>query len=115
MSNKAASIIRKISQNTEGSGVQPMLGTIKSVSPLILQLDDVSFEVTSGVLVNEGLLPRTEGGSLRGSASFAGESGNISIDKAGYSFSWRLSAGDRVLVIMINEGCFVVACKLQKV
>lgn len=115
MSNEAAKILRKVSEKTKGSGNSPMLGTVKSVSPMVLQLDDVSFEITSGILVNEGLLSRSEGGSLNGTASFAGESGSISIYNAGYSFSGRLSAGDRVLVIMLDEGCFVIACKVRKV
>lgn len=115
MSNEAAKILRKVSEKTKGSDNSPMLGTVKSVSPMVLQLDDVSFEITSGVLANEGLLSRSEGGSLSGTASFSGESGGISIYNAGFSFGGRLSAGDRVLVIMLDEGCFVIVCKVRKV
>lgn len=114
MSNEAARILRRMNKNSAGAGNTPMLGTIVKVNPLELQLDDVSFTITSGILVNEGMINRTEAGSLSGSASFAGESGRISISGIGYNFHGRLKAGDRVLVNMINESCFVIVCKLQK-
>lgn len=115
MSNEAARILRRMKRNLSELGSWPMLGTISSVSPIALQLDDVSFEITSGILVNEGLLKRSEKGSATGYASFRGESGNISIDNMGYNFSGRLAKGDRVLVNMINESCFVIVCKVVEV
>lgn len=114
MSNEAARILRRMNKNSAGAGNTPMLGTVIKVNPIELQLDDVSFTITSGVLVNEGMISRSEGGSLEGNASFSGESGRISISGLGYSFNGRLKAGDRVLVNMINESCFVIVCKVQK-
>ena len=55
MSNAAARILRhfKVPQSTSENLI---LGTITSVSPIKLSLDDVEFEVTSGILIDESII-----------------------------------------------------------
>lgn len=83
MSEAAARIIKTISQKGKGGEMGNTLGTVQSVGPISLQLDDVGFPITTGIQVNK-TLPKFD----------------------------PLVPGDRVLVACINNSCYVIQCKV---
>lgn len=56
MGNAAARILRHFKYSQSASQENLMLGTITSVSPIKLSLDDVEFEITSGILIDESIV-----------------------------------------------------------
>lgn len=104
MSAEAARIISKIKSKGQAGGTPMALGTIKGVSPLTLQLDDVDFEISKGLLVNHSLLQHSRSGNI--------SSSEISLSNATISVSGALTSGDRVLVARVSNACNVILCKV---
>jgi len=82
LSAEAARIIKKISGKKTSSGLDIMLGTVKTASPLTVKFDDVSFDISAGLLVNPDINLR-EG----------------------------LKAGDRVAGIPVGGTQYLILCK----
>lgn len=56
MSAEAARIIKGISGRKSAGGLGVMLGTVKNVSPLTIKFDEIGFDISSGLWVNDVLL-----------------------------------------------------------
>lgn len=82
MSAAAVKIINSLRAKSKDDKENMYLGTIKSASPLVLQLDDVGFEISRGLLVNSDYQEK------------------------------GIAGGDRVLAIGISNSCYIVLCKL---
>lgn len=104
MSAEAARIIKRIAEKAPAGSSPLTLGTIKSMSPFTLLLDDVDFDISKGILVNSLLLAHTRSGSVSGSP--------VSINNAKISMYADLKAGDRVAVAQISNACVVIVCKV---
>ncbi len=107
MSAEAARIIKRITEKAPVGGSSLVLGTIKSMSPLTLQLDGVDFDISKGILVNASLLSHSRNGSVSGTP--------VSINNARISMDADLRAGDRVAVAQISNACNVIVCKVVSV
>lgn len=104
MSAEAARMISCLRKKTPGGATLFELGTIKSVAPLMLRLDDVDFDISKGILINSSLLQHTRSGSVSGSP--------VSINNATITMKGDLAPGDRVAAIRMNSACTVIVCKV---
>lgn len=107
MSAESARILKKIIEKVPGGGTPLALGTIESVAPLSVQLDDVDFTISKGLLVNSLLLQH----SRRGSASAS----PVGLSNATFTMEGVLAKNDRVLVARISNACNVIVCKVVSV
>lgn len=104
MSAEAARIISKISGRKQTSGFEPMLGTVKSISPLTVKFDDVGFDVSSGLLVNSLFMGHTRKADISSLV--------MSLSDAKINFEGGLSAGDRVAGVAVGGTQYVLLCKV---
>ena len=77
------------------------------MAPLSIQLDDVDYVISKGLLVNPLLMQH----SRRGSASAS----PVSLNNATFTMDGILARNDRVLVACISNSCNVIVCKVVSV
>lgn len=105
MSSEAARIIQKIS-NRKPKEKKIFLGIIKAISPLTLKLDDIGFDITSGLLVNSSLFENRKTGNIRTQEQTFWDV-EISMDSC-------LKVGDRVVAVQLSNACYVILAKVVK-
>lgn len=104
MSAEAARIIKGISGRKSAGGLSVMLGTVKNVSPLTIKFDEIGFDISSGLWVNDMLLDCKREGSISSSGT--------SLPDAKIDLKGSLIVGDRVAGVPAGGSQFVVMCKV---
>lgn len=108
MSAGAAKIITAISKRSksqeEGSGI--LLGTVKSLSPLVVKFDGIEFDVNN-LFVNSLLLEHKRVGDIHTSLEM--------FPDADIDFKNLLAVGDRIIGAAVGGSSFVILCKVVKV
>lgn len=105
MSSEAARIIQKIS-NRKPKEKNIFLGIIKETSPLTLKLDDIAFDITSGLLLNSTLLEHRKTGIIQTQEQTFCDV-KINVDSS-------LEVGDRVVAVKLSNACYIILAKVVK-